>query len=67
MSVKPLYYVLDDVIHKRPVAKTTDGVKSWTMGFPVCTVSDYLDADTLCEFFNDHDKPSLEEPTDEMV
>ena len=63
MSVKPLYYVLDNVIHKRPVAKIQDnGLKSWSMGFPVCTPSDYIEAETLCEFFNDHDKPSLEEP-----
>lgn len=64
-KLKPLYYVEGKVIHKRAVCsgKTEKGT-NWTIGFPVCTVSEYIAPEALCAFFNEAERPSATEPTD---
>lgn len=63
MSLEPLYFLEGRVIHKRPVCtqRTSEG-KTITVGFPVCTVSEYVDPKVLLAFFNEADKPSPKEP-----
>lgn len=46
MSDEPLYYAVGRTVHKRPIEiPQPDRSARITMGFPVCTVSEYLNAD----------------------
>lgn len=51
---KPLYYLSGRTIYKRPVSRR-EGEKTITsLGFPVCTVSDYADESLILAIFNEH-------------
>ena len=42
---EPLYYAKNQTVFKSPVETTKpDGTRAITMGFPVCTMSEYLSA-----------------------
>lgn len=52
---KPLFYLRDRTIHKRPVTKKIEDNRSSTsLGFPICTVSEWADAEEVLNFFNEH-------------
>ena len=59
---KPLYYVSGDVVCKRSVGKrNADGTgTNYTLGFPVCTASEYIAAETLAGFMNEEEASAAE-------
>jgi hypothetical protein len=48
MGVKPLFYVRDDSIFRRPIERKANV----SMGFRVCTVANGVDPDELCAIMN---------------
>jgi hypothetical protein len=61
-KAEPLYYLKDNVVFKRPVRRKTETGTAITMGFPVCTVSEYIRAADLVAILNEHERPVLDEP-----
>lgn len=51
---KPLFYLKGKTIFKRPVNRREGDRIITTMGFPVCTVSEYADEEELLRFFNEN-------------
>ena len=50
------YYAKGDVVWKSSVkTRNDDNTTSYTLGFPVCTVSPYVDAETVAEVLNQGD------------
>lgn len=55
--VERLYEVKGDVVHKKPVkTKMEDGRTRIEVGFPVCTASAYVDADSIAEILEENDR-----------
>lgn len=54
---EPLYYVAEDgrTIFKRPVENVgpLGTVVSYTMGFRVCEVDEFVDPDMVCQMLNE--------------
>jgi len=59
-KAEPLYYVKGDVVFKRPVRRKTVGGTNITMGFPVCTASEYVNAEALAAIFNENERPEVD-------
>lgn len=56
MTDEPLYYAKGNTIYKRPVSTPKEGGgKTVSLGFPVCTVSEFVGTDgvaVILEAFN---------------
>lgn len=55
MNDKPLFYLSGNTIHKRPVtrkAENSESIAVISVGFPVCTVSEFVDAEEVLHIFN---------------
>jgi hypothetical protein len=50
----PPFYLSGDVIYKRPITHKIEGGERITVGFPVCTVSEFVDAQEVLQLFNEH-------------
>jgi hypothetical protein len=51
---RPLYYLRGKTIHRRPVERKYEGGSTISIGFPVCTVSEYADEAQVLALFNEH-------------
>lgn len=62
MSVEPepLYYIEKDVVFKRPVRRKTTTGTNITMGFPVCTASEYVSAKDIAAILNENERPEVD-------
>jgi hypothetical protein len=59
-KAEPLYYVKGDVVFKRPVRRKIAGGTNVTMGFPVCTASEYVSAKDIAAIFNENERPEVD-------
>lgn len=50
----PLFYLDGKTIHKRPIERKEGDKTVVTVGFPVCTVSEFVDEKGLCQFLNEN-------------
>ena len=50
----PLFYLSGRTIYKRPVSHKLEGKTRITVGFPVCAVSEFVDAEDVLELFNEN-------------
>lgn len=51
-DTEPFFYLSGRVIHKRPVSRKEGNRTITSVGFPVCTVSEYADAEAVLRIFN---------------
>jgi len=58
--IESLYYVKGDVVFKRPIRRKTATGTNITMGFPVCTASEYVSADAIAIIFNENERPEID-------
>lgn len=56
----PLFYVKGDVVFKRPVHRKVTGGTNITMGFPVCTASEFVSAKAIAAIFNENERPEVD-------
>ena len=49
MTEAQIYYARDDRVFKSPVKNRVPGGTNVTVGFPVCTASDYVEAEDIAE------------------
>lgn len=59
-KAEPLFYVKGDVVFKRPVHRKTATGTNITMGFPVCTASEYINAKDLAFILNENERPEVD-------
>jgi hypothetical protein len=50
---RPLFYLAGKTIYKRPVSRLEGDRTITTLGFPVCTVSEYIDEAEVLKIFNE--------------
>lgn len=62
-KAEPLFYVKGDVVFKRPVRRKTEGGTNITVGFPVCTASEYVSAVAIAAIFNENERPEVDAQT----
>ena len=62
-KAEPLFYVKGDVVFKRPVHRKTASGTNITMGFPVCTASEYVSANAIAAIFNENERPEVDAQT----
>ena len=62
-KAEPLFYVKGDVVFKRPVRRKTASGTNITMGFPVCTASEYVSATAIAAIFNENERPEVDAPS----
>ncbi len=60
------YEARGTVVHKLPVKVPTEGGTSIEIGFPVCTASEYVDAETLAAMLDKSERTALA-PTNQMI
>lgn len=61
-KAEPLYYVKGDQVFKRPVRRKTATGTNITLGFPVCTASEYVNAEDLATILNENERPVVDAP-----
>lgn len=49
---EPLFYLDRRTIHKRAITTKTVGGHKIKFGFPICTISEFVDAQELLNIFN---------------
>lgn len=62
-KTEPLFYVKGNVIYKRPVRRKTATGTNITVGFPVCTASEYIEASAIAAIFNENERPEVDAPS----
>lgn len=51
---EPIFYLEGKTIHKRPTTSIFAGGERIKCGFPICTVSEFVDEKAVLELFNNH-------------
>jgi hypothetical protein len=59
-KAEPLYYVKGNIVFKRPVRRKTATGTNITVGFPVCTASEYVSAEDIAVIFNENERPQVD-------
>lgn len=58
-KAEPLFYIKGDVVFKRPVRRKTPSGTNITMGFAICTASEYVSAAAIAAIFNENERPEV--------
>lgn len=53
LQERPVFYLSERTIYKRPVTRKVEGGERITIGFPVCTASEYVDPHDVLKIFNE--------------
>jgi hypothetical protein len=56
----PLYFVNGNRVFKRPVRRKTATGTNITMGFPVCTASEYVTPEAIAAILNENERPEVD-------
>lgn len=62
-KAEPLFYVKGSIIFKRPVHRKTLTGTNITIGFEVCTASEYVSAKDLAAILNENERPEVDAPS----